>query len=838
MSGRSSAAETIPTRPEASGEASLLALADALEHASDGVFVVDRHWRLEYANKQAHALLEAPPELLGREIWAFYPEVVGTPFWDCYRDAMACQVPCSVEAFYEPLGRWFEAHAYPSPERLVVFVRDISERKAAENALRAGEERLRLAQEATGIVAWDHDLGTRRITWLGAWRELYGFGADEEFDFDRLLARIHPDDRARVTDRVRRAVENGERYDVTYRIILPDGRVRWLATRGTVLRDDSGRAQRLIGTNIDVSERFEAQIARERRARRLRLLGEIAAALLATTDPERVLEPLFPLLAEEFGLAAMFSYVPETGDEGTLRLVLHAGVTEEVIAPWRRLPVGVAVCGGVARDRAPFHIDRLQESDDPRGAIVRQLGFRAYACEPLVIGGRFLGTLSFASGRSDSFTDEDRAFFRTVASYVAVVRDRLRAEEELVRFNETLESRIAAAVAERQQAELAFAQAQKMETLGQLTGGIAHDFNNLLTVIQGNLELLEHRLPEDPRLSRLVDAIRQAANRGERLTGQLLAFARRQRLEPEIAAVGPLVEGFAPLVRRAVGESVTVRLRLDEQVAPVLIDPAQFESALLNLAVNARDAMPKGGRLEIAVRPADSTDERLAELVAPASTAGWIAVEVRDTGVGMKRETLERAFEPFFTTKDVGRGSGLGLSQVYGFVRQSGGHVVIESAPDAGTRVLLYLPQAQESSPAAPCAAAQPAADEDDVPEGQGETVLVVEDDEEVRALAVSMLEGLRYRVATASNGPEALSILCGDRSADLVFTDIVMPGGMSGIELGRAAQALRPGIKVLLTTGYAAEVVTHQAAPPVFPLLQKPYKRDELARRVRAALA
>src|SRR5690606_13266939 len=193
----------------------------------------------------------------------------------------------------------------------------------------------------------------------------------------------------------------------------------------------------------------------------------------------------------------------------------------------------------------------------------------------------------------------------------------LRAEEELVRFNETLESRIAAAVAERQQAELAFAQAQKMETLGQLTGGIAHDFNNLLTVIQGNLELLEHRLPEDPRLSRLVDAIRQAANRGERLTGQLLAFARRQRLEPAIAAVGPLVEGFAPLVRRAVGESVTVRLRLDEQVAPVLIDPAQFESALLNLAVNARDAMPKGGRLEIAVRPADSTDERLAELVAP-----------------------------------------------------------------------------------------------------------------------------------------------------------------------------------------------------------------------------
>jgi PAS domain S-box-containing protein len=813
--------------------ASDLSAADVLERLAEGVYVLDRAWRVEYINARGRALIAGGRDIVGCNLWEAFPEAVDSPFWSSYRAAMEHQAPVSFEAFYAPLDAWYEVHAFPSPERLVVFFREITRRKAAEEELRTGEERLRLAQAATGVITWDRDLATGATTRLGEWRALYGVGPEEAFGFEDFVARVHPEDRTAFLERARRAVEEGAPYDARFRIVLPDGAVRWLASRAVVLRDADGTPRRLIGTNADITGPTETQEARERRERRLLLLAEISAALLAATDPDRVLEPLFPLIAEEFGLAAMFSYVVAEDGAG-LRLVSHAGVPAERMTPWLRLDFGAGVCGTVARDRAPFYVPDVQRSEDPRAAIVRSLGVRAYACEPLVVGTRLLGTLSFASGRDDRFAAADLAFFGTVASYVSVVRDRLRAETELKHLNETLESRVAAAAAERQKAELALAQAQKMETLGQLTGGIAHDFNNLLTIIQGNLELLGDRLAGEPRLARLVGAMRQAADRGERLTGQLLAFARRQRLQPERTALGPLIEGFAPLLRRAVGETVEVQLRLAEGLAPVCIDPAQFENALLNLAVNARDAMPAGGALVVETRRADA-DPRLAELIAPAAAEGWAAVEVRDVGTGMRPEVVARAFEPFFTTKDVGRGSGLGLSQVYGFVRQSEGQVAIESVAGAGTRVCLYLPQAGPAArPPAPVPAPEPAAP------GRGETVLVVEDDAEVRALAVAMLRDLGYAVATASSGPEALALLA-DRGAgavDLLFTDIVMPGGMSGVELGRAAEALHPGLKVLLTTGYAAEVLTHGAAAPRFPLVQKPYKRADLARRLRAALA
>ncbi len=368
---------------------------------------------------------------------------------------------------------------------------------------------------------------------------------------------------------------------------------------------------------------------------------------------------------------------------------------------------------------------------------------------------------------------------------------------------------------ERKSLEEQLAQARKMEAVGQLTGGVAHDFNNLLTVVLGNVDIMARRSEDEARRTRRIEAVRQAAERGRDLTRQLLAFSRRQHLSPITLNVNALIGEFVPLMRQAVGEAVTLDVALSE-AAPLFahVDSNQLETALLNLAVNARDAMPEGGTLTIATR-------RLGD---------YVEIGVTDTGHGMAPEVRARVFEPFFTTKEVGKGSGLGLSQVYGFVRQSEGDIVLTSDPGQGASFVLKLPAREP--PAEPV---EPEARPPTVVEGGSERILLVEDDATVLSLTTDMLTGLGYHVTTATNAAEALVVLQSDAEVDVLFSDVVMPGGVSGVSLARTARELRPALKVLLTSGFIGEGPA--LATDEFPLLDKPYETHALAARLRKLL-
>jgi HAMP domain-containing protein/CheY-like chemotaxis protein len=375
-------------------------------------------------------------------------------------------------------------------------------------------------------------------------------------------------------------------------------------------------------------------------------------------------------------------------------------------------------------------------------------------------------------------------------------------------------------------------QAQKMEAVGQLTGGIAHDFNNLLTVVLGNIDLLFRSFVGNERLQRQLSAIRYAAERGQTLTQQLLAFSRRQHLQPQTLDVNALVRQFEPLVRRAVGESIGLELALSDRQLVCEVDPSQLEAALLNLAVNSRDAMPRGGTLTIALKFIEE-DSDLVRQHGAASPGPWIMLAVEDNGIGMSKDVLDRAFEPFFTTKEQGKGSGLGLSRVYGFVRQSGGFVTLASTVGVGTRLTIYLPPS-----AKPISEARVAGELKETPAVLSGTILVVEDDAAVLALVIQMLNDLGFRVITASDANGAMEIVRRGEPIDLIFTDVVMPGGKTGVELAVEARELRPGIKVLLTSGYPGEALArHHSERMEWPMIAKPYRQPELATHLQRLL-
>ena len=381
-------------------------------------------------------------------------------------------------------------------------------------------------------------------------------------------------------------------------------------------------------------------------------------------------------------------------------------------------------------------------------------------------------------------------------------------------------------ITDRVKTEERLRDAQRMEAIGQLTGGVAHDFNNLLQVIRGNLDLLDGALGDDARArSRLANAM-HASERAAQLTRQLLAFARRQALEPQVINLGRLVSDMADMLRRTLGEGIEVETVIGGGIWNTLADPAQVESAILNLGLNARDAMPDGGRLTIEIVNS-SLDEAYVGQAEGVSPGQYVQIVVSDTGKGMSAEARERAFEPFFTTKDDGKGSGLGLSMVYGFVRQSGGHVRIYSEPGHGTTIRIYLPRStrQVAAPAAlpPVAAA-----------GADQTVLVVEDEEEVRAAAVAVLESLGYRCLEAADAQSALQILGGGSKVALVFTDVVMPGPLKTRDFAERIRALAPNVPILFTSGYTDNAIVHHGRlDEGVNLISKPYASAALAQKV-----
>jgi signal transduction histidine kinase/CHASE3 domain sensor protein len=372
-------------------------------------------------------------------------------------------------------------------------------------------------------------------------------------------------------------------------------------------------------------------------------------------------------------------------------------------------------------------------------------------------------------------------------------------------------------------------QSQKLDAIGKLTGGVAHDFNNMLTVITGTTETLVAALAHQPELQKTAELIDQAAERCSELIQHLLAFARRQPLQPRNVDINATVLDIAKLLRPTLGEQIEVNSILEQEVATAHIDPSQLANSLLNMAINARDAMPNGGKLLLETRNV-VLDEAYARANPDAKPGPYVMLAVSDNGTGMSQDVLDKVFEPFFTTKEVGKGSGLGLSMVYGFVKQSGGHIRIYSEIGHGTTIKLYLPPARGQVEAAPAAVAP-------LPLGN-ETIMVVEDDALVRNFVTTQLQSLGYRTVGAANGPAALNLIEGGQAFDLLFTDVIMPGGMSGRELAEKALKLRPGIKVLYTSGYTDNAIVHQGRlDPGVLLLTKPYRKSQLANMIRRAL-
>lgn len=437
----------------------------------------------------------------------------------------------------------------------------------------------------------------------------------------------------------------------------------------------------------------------------------------------------------------------------------------------------------------------------------RAAGLISGLAVPLSDRGRMLGSLTVRSSTAQRFGDEELRFLEALANLLATSLQRAQTEEALHH-------------------------AQRLESVGQLTGGIAHDFNNLLTVIQGNLQVLEElpALQPDAAGQQLLAAALRASRRAAELTGKLLAFSRRQVLQPDAVDIGALLHSLTDMLSRTLDQRIRIELAVEPGCPPVLADPGQLESALLNIAINARDAMPEGGLLRFEAAPCRLLPAELrGELADPAAPAGhFVAIAIADSGSGMSDEVKERAFEPFFTTKELGRGTGLGLSTVYGFVKQSKGAIEIGSAPGAGTRLTLYIPRPREAEPAE----RKDGATEGSVPAGL--RVLLVEDDAEVRAVVHNFLLALGCTVTAAASAEQALQQLDGDGGGDGVFelllSDIALGAGMRGTQLAALAQARFPRLAILLMSGYSAELLdADRDAPPSWELLRKPYGRDEL---------
>jgi PAS domain S-box-containing protein len=451
-------------------------------------------------------------------------------------------------------------------------------------------------------------------------------------------------------------------------------------------------------------------------------------------------------------------------------------------------------------------LDGRPDGDEDLRALLREAGLHAAFCCPIPGNNDGSALIIAASDREGSFPREEIPFVQSIANTLAASRARRFTEEQLF-------------------------QSQRLEALGQLTGGVAHDFNNLLTVVSGNLQILEERVAADASLRALIRPAMRATMRGADLTRKLLAFARRQTLQPRGIAVDSWLVSMAEILGRTLGPNIEVITHCEPNLPHALADPGMLDTSLLNLAVNARDAMPEGGRLVLEASAA-GIDAEYAARELELRPGRYIMVAISDTGCGMPESVLNRAFEPFFTTKEMGKGSGLGLSLVYGFAKQSGGHLKVYSTEGLGTTVNLYLPaieRSTESTAPAPTSAAV----------GGDETVLVVEDDNEVRGVAMQFLEQLGYTALYAADADQAVDTLLAHPEIDLLFTDVVLKGSANGVELARRALRERPKLKVLLTSGYAPHALPlGDALTQGIELISKPYRLEQLARMLRNALS
>ena len=615
--------------------------------------------------------------------------------------------------------------------------------------------------------------------------------------------------------------------------------------------DEHQRATGVFIQGSDVTDQKRAEIALLKETRHLEVLNRLGADLSAELDLEKVVQMTTDAGVELTG-AQFGAFFYNVEDEAGGRYMLYAlsGVSREAFESFP-MPRNTAVFAptfggqGVIRSDDIMADPRYGRSEPYRGMPKGHLPVRSYLAVPVISrSGEVIGGLFFGHPWPGQFREEHERLVVGAAGQVAIaidnarlfreaereLGDRRRAEEALQTLNTGLEQKVATEISERMKAEEALRQSQKMEALGQLTGGVAHDFNNLLQVISGNLQLLSKDVASSPRAARRVENALSGVQRGSKLASQLLAFGRRQPLEPKVVNIGRFLAGMEELLRRTLGEDMEIETIRSGGLWNVLVDPTQIENALLNLAINARDAMEGGGKLTIEAGNA-FLDDNYVRQHADVPPGQYVMLAVTDTGTGMTPEVMEQVFEPFFSTKPVGKGTGLGLSMVYGFVKQSGGHVKIYSEVGQGTTVKIYFPRVQRSEDLVTDADFGPVT-------GGTETILVAEDDEQVRATVVEMLGDLGYAVLKAKDAAGALSVIESGVPVDLLFTDVVMPGPLKSTELARHARERLPDIAVLFTSGYTENSIVHGGRlDPGVELLSKPYTREAMARKIRHVL-
>jgi PAS domain S-box-containing protein len=643
------------------------------------------------------------------------------------------------------------------------------------------EARLRVTQTAAGVGPWDFDMVSRDLFLSPGARRNMGVPDNARVRLEDLPNYVHPDDRDRVNERLRRAIKGLEDYEVEYRLADSSQGERWIHGRGEVIRDEDGRAIRMIGLNFDVTNRRRAEEQVRESEARFRNLADSAPALMWVSRPGGIREFVNRAYVEFAGL----DY------DGALTMDWRTRLFPDDLPGILKAQVA-----GEA-SRAPFSLEGRYRRADGEWRWLKSFSQPRFGPD-----GAFVGFIGIAFDTTDAKL----------------------AEAKLTGVNEQLSDRVEEAVAERDAAQAALLQSQKLEAIGQLTGGVAHDFNNLLTVIIGALDVVERHPDDERRRERMVGAALAAARRGEKLTQHLLAFARRQPLKPEVCRIDRLIAECEGLLRRALGDAYTFHMRLSSGVRSARIDAGQFEAALLNLVVNARDATPPGGEVTVESRPVALTRKQ-GEL----EPGKYLRVTVRDTGAGMDAATIARAVEPFFTTKAPGEGTGLGLSQVYGFARQSGGSVEIESKPGQGATVSLMLPVDEGAADidAAPTI--------DHVQAQVPSRVLLVEDDPQVAELVDAMLHDLGHSVVRAGGVDEALSRLEQDQGIQLVLSDVIMPGGKSGVDLAEQLAATRPGLPVVLCSGYTGGDQGRARAGD-WPFISKPFSLETLAQALAQA--
>jgi len=644
----------------------------------------------------------------------------------------------------------------------------VAERSRA--ALRESEARLAYALEAGRLGSWDLDLATGISIRSAAHDRIFGYQQPvADWSYKTFMQHVLPDDRDQVDRSSRLASAQRAHWHVECRIRRTDGEVRWIEIHGGPQgTTEAGGAARFGGVVQDITERKQVW-EHEQRAQRLE--GEI-----------RVSEQKYRLLREKAHDAILV--LDQHG------IVLEANPSTEAIS-------------GLKHDNIVGRSLFLAATEPEQQKRLREL-----------LASDRTGTTELRlSGSGGRLFD------------VEVSATRMSADgQDIVLF-------IARDITQRLLLEQQLRQSQKMDAIGQLTGGVAHDFNNILTVITGSLDLLVEDLPDRPDLASIAMMIGEAATRAANLTGQLLAFARKQALQPQDTDINSLIIATTRLLRPTLGEEIEINAMLEEGCWHAMIDPSQMSTALLNLAVNARDAMSNGGRLTLGSANV-IFDDACAEANPEVKPGAYVMIFVTDTGPGIPRAIRDRVFEPFFTTKEVGKGTGLGLSMVYGFVKQSGGHVKISGEEGRGTTIEIYLPRSGE-------AAVMPEPATAGGLQGGSETILVVEDDAMVRHYAVTQLQSLGYATISAAKGSEALELVEGGAQFDVLFTDVIMPGGMNGRQLADEIARRRPGVPVLFTSGYPESAIVHNGQlDPGVALLNKPYRKPDLARMICEALA